>query len=455
MGPNSFWSRLDTVLDFPQELLEYRRFIEDSPKRSSQEPYVLYRHLPRFEPAADDQLALAGGLEILADREETRLVHRPTETTMAVAGVPAHVTGRVLSLIDGSRVLAQVEAESGASPEQLDRIMKATFGRVVLAPRTVERYQAALSGHAIVRFPAVAYEIERSYWDNMIAVRDRVCDETRALSTVETFWPTLRKLHVLALLGAEGDSFYRPLSPIAERRARPGALYDKPARVLRTATEAFIIEGPRVSVPPVGNDTYFRLLSESLDDRAALAPEREVTDASGLHWGTVLTARARGDRAALPWFFPPRPIRPEHLHAVASLWQKAYASAQSRGESECLDALAGLHWTFVRLHPFSCANQSLVMNLVNYLLDELGGAAIPHLLLDQLALRLSASAYARLFVRAVQSWRSGGLAPLERQTLLLTRRQQLETLVQRLVASTERFEDFGAGQGARLALLLD
>jgi hypothetical protein len=100
-----------------------------------------------------------------------------------------------------------------------------------------------------------------------------------------------------------------------------------------------------------------------------------------------------------------------------------------RGERKrALAALARFHQRFVRLHPFRAGNQSLVMNIVNALLRELAGAGIPHLILDQLALRFDEAAYVRLFARAVDAWTAVG-SPLARYRALTERKARYFSLL--------------------------
>jgi hypothetical protein len=68
------------------------------------------------------------------------------------------------------------------------------------------------------------------------------------------------------------------------------------------------------------------------------------------------------------------------------------------------------------------------MNLVNALLHKLHGIGIPHLVLDQLALRFDEAAYARLFARAVNGWTATG-SPLERYRALTERKARYFSLL--------------------------
>jgi hypothetical protein len=74
------------------------------------------------------------------------------------------------------------------------------------------------------------------------------------------------------------------------------------------------------------------------------------------------------------------------------------------------------------------------MNVVNALLRKLGGAGIPHLVLDQLALRLDEAAYSRVFARAVNAWTVRG-SPLERYRALTERKSRYFAVLGALQAS--------------------
>ena len=110
-----------------------------------------------------------------------------------------------------------------------------------------------------------------------------------------TFVRALQRLHVLTLLGASLDNFYRPASRTSARGVRPGALYVSETRSERHGEETLLLEGPRVGVPFVGGFNYHALVCAH--DRAALEPEREIRDEQGLSWGRVVRGRAAQERS--------------------------------------------------------------------------------------------------------------------------------------------------------------
>src|SRR5690606_33238020 len=288
--------------------------------------------------------------------------------------------------------------------------------------------EAEISGAELVRFPGAPYEIVRAYWHNMAGVR-RAARAWRDDFERDPL-RTLRRLHVLALLGPELVTFYRPASRITEGGVRPGALYTTPARRLESASGTLLLGGPRVGVGLVGGERYQRLLALRAGDPASLEP-REIVDADGLSWGRVVHGRAIDDAESGAWFCPPRPMRPEHFDKLFSAYGAARRAAETGDAARAVQELALFHHRFVRLHPFRCANQSLSMNLVNGMLGRSHGAGIPHLILDQLALRLDAEAYARVFALAVEEHLVTG-EPLERWRVLLGKKAAAYAFIERL-----------------------
>ncbi len=62
-----------------------------------------------------------------------------------------------------------------------------------------------------------------------------------------------------------------------------------------------------------------------------------------------------------------------------------------------LPLIAEFHQAFIQSCPFPAINNSVAMNVVNYLLKRVRLPVISHFGLDQLALRLQKASYARLF----------------------------------------------------------
>lgn len=393
-------TRLDAVLGVPWEVLEYERFVAERPEDSGD--YLFSEARVRFHAHDADRLRAPSDLRVIEDKGELRLTSERSGGGVAIRAVKRATLERLIAQIDGTRTLAELRAFSGADRPTLERLLAAGLGRVLFVPEAVSELEKRISGVELVRFVGAPYEIVRPYWTNMASVRVFLEGELARIDELHAFVRLLQRAHVLCLLGDDLRSFYRPSSRIAERGAQPGRLYTIPARVLQTPLGSLLLEGPRVGVSLVGGPFYHRALCDAAGDPGALAPSRTLTDPTGLAWGELLTGRAVGDREDRAWFCPPRPLTPAHFAALFSALREALGAAQKGDSASSVQALGQFHHRFVRLHPFRCANQSLAMNLTNLVLARCLGAGIPHLLLDQLALRLEESAYLRVFRLAVE-----------------------------------------------------
>ena len=304
---------------------------------------------------------------------------------------------------------------------------------------TVETELPALE---IVRFPGSPYEVVRSYWQNQCAVRRRL-DERGLPSSVSELRALLLELHELLLLGTADSgnrsSFYLPASSLGRKRPAPGTFYETPTGVERRAGETILTGGARVSVPLLGGVHYWQLLAESVDDADALADERRLSS-DGLALGQVVRARSAEESESRPWFLPPRPLEDAHFAALLTALGAA-DRAISAGDAEvALAALAAFHYRFVRIHPLPSGNQSLSMSFVNAALRRLFGMGIPHLLLDQLALRFELLAYQKLFARAARAWSAPWPNAAERLRHLLRMRNALNVFITSLQNSPSLIE---------------
>ncbi len=214
-------------------------------------------------------------------------------------------------------------------------------------------------------------------------------------------------------------------------------------------------------MPLLGGVNYWQLLAESVADGAALADERQL-DVEGLDLGRVVRARAEGEAESRPWFLPPRPLNDRHFAALAADLSAARAAQARRDVPGALASLGAFHYRFVRAHPLPSGNQSLSMSFVNMMLGRVLGTGIPHLLLDQLALRFQLPAYQQLFARAARVWsawpsQAPGVTPSERLRHLLRMRNELNDFVSALGGSATLLEARALlatrADGAELALL--
>ncbi len=451
--------RADAIVDFPWELREYERWVEKATQEAGgpTDDYLFGRRVARFIPDDADVLAVLDDVSF-AHASEGTLVSLSDGTRLSVAGVDARNVERVIAAIDGSRPLAAIAAVAGVEHAEVLTVLRALFGLVVFAPRAVEDLEQQLSGIEITRFPGAPYEIERPYWRNMIAVRNALGDLDQlavGLTTTESATRFLRRLHVIALLGPQLDSFYKPASPISARGVRPGAFLTGIARTLETVQGTLFLDGPRANVSFVGGELYHRALYSVLDDPGALEP-RSFTDADGLAWGRIVRARAHHDRKTADWFCPPRPLTEAHLEALFKPLRSALQVARIHKPHEVVRQLARFHYRFVHLHPFRCANQCVAMALVNHVLTRSHGVGIPHHILDHLALRLSPAAYERAFTCAVAGYALPGISSFERYRELASRKARFYSFVERVGGAGSLAAALGVVQedveGARLAL---
>jgi Fic/DOC family len=418
---------------------EYRAFVESAPAQA--DGYLFDTPRCRFWPEPADELLAAPGAQARA-REGVVFIELPGGARLELGGLDLATVERALRLLPCR--YARLVLELGA---QAPVFIERTFSRVVFAPSAVAELELRQPSAELARFPGSPYELVRAYWRNSCAVGERLRGLPSPPTTSGQLRSLLSELHRLLLLGAPSEgrrSFYLPASALARKRATPGELYEAESRVERRGERVVIESGARVSVPLLGGELYWQLLAESVGDSGALDPERRLV-ADGLDWGAVVLGRAQDEAADRPWFLPPRPLTPEHFLALSVEWQRA---AEARTERELLQALAAFHHRFVRLHPLPSGNQSLSMCIVNSLLRPALGVGLPHLLLDQLALRFDPSAYGRLFARAAGAWCTPWPTPTQRMQSLLCMRGELNRFVSALAGQPSLLQ-------ARASLLAD
>jgi hypothetical protein len=447
-------TRLDAFLDVPWELVAYERWL--ATQSADREDYLFAGARVRFESADEDVMVGPADLALDSRKGELELSSKSLGGGVKLRGPSAKPLERVLPLIDGQRTLAEIRAKSGRDRPALEQLVSQALGLVLFVPGAVSGLEAMLPGTEIVRFPGTPYEVVRSYWTNMAGVR-REAEASLALFA-ESPLTWLRGLHVVLLLGPELSSFYRPASRISQAGVRPGALYDTPSRRIRSEDSVLLLSGPRVGVGLVGGERYHRLLVSRAGDPESLLPERELRDASDVDWGAVVSGRSVDEDHDGAWFCPPRPLTEAHFERLFSAYGAALAASENHDEPTAIRELSRFHYRFVRLHPFRCANQSLAMNLVNLVLTRLRGAGMPHLLLDQLALRFTESAYERVFDLAANQYAVRG-EPVERWRLHREQKNRAYALIERLKQSATG-EEAAAIAGAdpasaRAALIVD
>jgi hypothetical protein len=428
----------------------YRAFVAAAP--ASDDGYLFDTPRCRFWPAPADELVAAPGARAVAGPQGAAI--EVSGARLAISGLDLATLRRALAALPCSQ--ARLALELGPS---MRSFVEQSFSRVLFAPSAIAELELAQPCCEIVRFPGSPYEVVRAYWQNLGAVRVRL-DALQTPPDVSGFRRLLLELHELMLLGDPElrgpSSFYLPASALARKRITPGELYDGASSIERRGADVVITSGARVSVPLLGGATYWQLLADSVSDQEALAPERQLS-LEGLDYGRVVQGRSSEELQPRPWFLPPRPLSAEHWAALVSDWQTAW-QAQGRGDiGGLLRSLAAFHYRFVRTHPLPSANQSLSMSFVNRLLRPALGIGVPHLLLDQLALRFELPAYERLFARAARTWSRPWPSATDRLRSLLRMRSELNEFVSKVGAVTSVIEArallIDEPHGAELALL--
>jgi hypothetical protein len=438
-----------------ERLAAYRAFVAAQGQAPGDDGYLFDTPRCRFALEPADELVLAPG--VAAVREGAgAAVQLPDGARLPVAGIPFEILRAALAELpcNYSRISLKLGALAPSFVEQ-------TFSKVVFAPAAVAELELELPSVELVRFPGSPYEVVRSYWRNAIAVRRELGLREPPRDTAE-LRALLLRLHELMLLGEgneqERSSFYLPASLLGRKRPEPGRFYEAPSAFERRGSHTILTSGARVSVPLLGGALYWQLLSESVSDEAALAPERELRS-DGLDLGRVLLARAENEAEARPWFLPPRPLEEAHFAGLLASLEQARAAARAGEPDMAVQALARFHYRFVRTHPLPSANQSLAMSFVNVVLGRLMGVGMPHLLLDQLALRFEPRAYQRLFARAVRAWVVPWPSAAERLRHLLQKRRELDGFVTQIANCASLLEARAAiaspasAVGAELSLL--
>ncbi len=423
----ALWSRLDDVLDVPWELVDYERWLRE--QQPARDDYLFTEPVVRFALAPRDVLRRPADSTIESGKQGLQLASARLGGSVALVGISRAAAERSLALIDGERPFAELCLLAGADRSAFEKLCQLGIGKLLFLPGALAELESRISGTELVRFVGTPYELVRPYWENMADVRALARSSLDAVHEPESALRWLRKLHVVSLLGASLDRFYRPPSRIADSGTRPGSLYLRPTELLQTQTATIILSGPRVGAQPLGGELYQALLFEG--DPRALESEREEVDSYGLPWGRLLNARSSTESDARSWFCPPRPLLDEHLQALLGAYSRAVRHAEDQQAELSRRELGRFHYRFVRLHPFRCANQSLCMNLVNLVLERTEGSGIPHLLLDQLALRASEQHYLELFERAVLAYR-GQEPTSERWARLRQAKHESYALIERL-----------------------
>jgi hypothetical protein len=393
--------RRRSILGFPWELFEYQRFVDAEARTTRARNDMFADDCPRFEPRPEDVLLALDDIVVTPTKQGVNVRSGRASTEVKLDGLSQLAVTQMLSLMDGTRTAAEI----GWQGPGLARLLRGSFGVLVFAPAAVEALERELSGTEATRFPSSPYAIARPYWDNMVGVRRAVKERLRAvLGDPERAVEFLCELHVIATMGESLDSFYKPSSPVSDAGVMPGALWNVTARMTTTPSGTLFLNGPRARVHAVAGELYHRMLYAQVGDPAASEPERTFVDDDGLGWGRVMVARAAHDESFADWYCLPRPLESAHFERLFGELEAALSAAERGDAQVTIEHAARFHWRYVHLHPFRCANQCLAMNLVNFVLAQVLPSGIPHLVLDQLSLRLAIGPYVRLFSRAVDNF---------------------------------------------------
>jgi hypothetical protein len=276
--------RLDAVLEFPWEVLAYQEWLQGLARGATPAgDYLFGEAKRRFDPAEDDVLVCAEDLRVEEGRGGVRLVSARLGADLPLTEVARGAARAAVAAIDGRRPLAALRELEGVPPRDLAALLEVGFGTVIFAPAAVAALDAEVPGVEIVRHPGSPYEIDRAYWRNMGDVRRALeqdeatlADPALAASEPERGLRVLRRANVLALMGGDLASFYRPASPIAARGAQPGALLRSAPVLVETPVGTRFVSGPRVHAAFVGGEAYHRALYPVVGDPEA-AQERSTS----------------------------------------------------------------------------------------------------------------------------------------------------------------------------------
>lgn len=448
---------INAVLDFPWPLQEYQRWLSQRSTTDSDD-YLYSQSRVRLMPHDDDQLVIPDSVfvEYVGKSVVVRIVGQ--STPIAVPNISRHHAESIITALRTKPTAIELPFVSSVPANVCDLMLAVGFGRFIFAPLALESLERQSSAAEIVRFPGSPYEIVRNYWVNVGSLNHAMQQSIAESQSSSSFVDWLRILHVQLLLGADLHTFYCPSSPVAQRRVAPGAIYVNVTRTLTSKIGEFILDGPRVNASAIGGFQYNRLIDRSLG-LDLFESESKTFSESMTSWGQLVTARARAEAQTRQWYLPPRPIVEGHWEALYFAWNRTVGAMERQDLAECVEHLGHFHWYFVHLHPFSCANQSLAFVIVNWVLNRLTCSGIPHLILDQLALRHECTEYSRLFARAVSHWTTTEIEPAARHLARVRSRQVLDDFIAQLATTAtepdaDAIADVNAAS-ARLALLVD
>jgi len=443
---------MQSILQVPWVLIDYQKWLDTHPPLK-QDDYLFSESRIRFEPTDSDRLFLLDSITPTEVNGAPAIQWGPQSPPIATPFLNRQKLDALLGTLRQRPLLVELPFRSKITQTECDKFLNLGFGRFVFVPETLAEFESRVPATEIVRFPASPYEIVRNYWLNVGQLSVEVTATLDRSKDPSAFTTWLRMSHIKLLLGDTLDSFYRPSSPIARHRVMPGALYTRPTHSVSAESGTYIIDGPRINATAVGGRIFHRMLQKSVENG------RPPETVDQVPWGQLIVGRARTDEDSAEWFLPPRPMSDGHFDDLCRAWNAALGALDNGSLEDGVASLGRFHWSFVRLHPFACANQSLAFALVNCVLRQYIGCGIPQLILDHLALRHTCVDYIRFFKRALVAWRTGATSPLERQRERIEKRQLLD----RFISSLRSIDSEGEAtslmrnhpEAAHLALLTD
>jgi hypothetical protein len=318
------------------------------------------------------------------DRQATLCFNRQSShSALTLQGANCTDIRQLLTALDGKTRLgdACVRLSRLGSPEELTRLCQALLGYAVFLPEAIRDLEQGIRRVEIVRFPMQSpYLVLREYWSNCRNVRAAIPALFSHLSSHSAFKTALADLHILATMGSDLCTYYFGSGGVP---TIPGGYRTHPVCTGLAAGKAKFI------------DSYL----EDIGLRKFRRDEYYVVSDTGILLGAVA-----GD--GLIFRHPPAKHRYlERILEEMRLVLADLAQHMERGSGQDIPLpLSRFHKLFLHAHPFYNINNSVAMNIVNYCLKEGGYGAIPHLLLDFIALRIEFEEYAHVFRKAVEDY---------------------------------------------------
>lgn len=359
-------------------------------RRAARETIARYHLIPSqavFELRAPDVLARDPAFEIHPEEGQSVLVHARTGERLEIRQPDARQLAAVLDAIDGATSFGELIARFPDAQREVAALCRDLLGSAITLPQVVGDLDRRLPMVQLVRFPQQSpYAVPRAYWENSIAIRDRLAVLYDSTGSRADFVEMLCGCHRLATLGENGRTYYGGGGGVA---TVPGGLRE--LEVL-TGVGRPILRTLEAWAPQLGiADALVR--HGSIHSRGQREMVRVYDD--GLGCAHVVAA---GDRS-------PRALLDEAREEL----QQALHARDAADIRTMLGACARFHQLFVAAHPFYNINNSVAMNVINDVLTAAAVGSLPHLYLDYLAQRTRPEDYVAAFAAAAEKYalRSG------------------------------------------------